>query len=165
MKNYFLLLLAFVSFSGFSQVSLGSRHVGKPSDLKPKELEAVKASTTIFVLSDIIDSDEYAKILKEICTVTPYRIIPQSEYNLHEYYNKNYSIAELVGFKRSKTNKMGSVLHSLHIYLNIGLYDAKAIDEKLSQVKAKKEKKRLMNFLETIKNLLLKFIFSRQQIL
>ena len=152
MKNYFLLLLTFISFSGFSQVSFGARHVGKPSDLKPKALEEFKASTTIFVLSDVIDADEYAKILEETWTVTPYKIVPQSEYDLQEYYNKNYSIAELVGFKRSKTTKMGSVVHSLHTYINIGLYDAETIDKKLSKVKAKKEKKREEKINEIFRN-------------
>lgn len=142
MKNYLIVLFAFISFAGHSQVSFGSKHFNKPADLEKGDLEKFKSTTTIFVLSDIISKEEYEKILKETWTVTPYKIMTRQEFNLLDMYSKNYSFGEIITYKKSKQTKMGNSVSWIYTYLDIGMYDVEEIDKKLPKVKAKKEKKR-----------------------
>jgi len=142
MKNYLIVLFTFICFSGFSQISFGARHVGKPVKLKKEDIEKFKATTTIFVLSNIIDKAEYEKMLKDTWTVTPYKIVSAEDFSINDYYKGNYSIGELMGYKTMKQMKSGGVVTRLHTYFNVGVYDAEEIDKKLAKLKVKKNEKR-----------------------
>jgi len=140
MKKYLILLVALASFAGHSQISFGAKHFNKSGELEKGELEKFKSTTTIFVLSDVIDKNEYEKILKETWTVTPYKILTREEYELIELYQKNYSFVELMSTKKTKSSKMAGI--SLYTYLDIGMYNVTEIDKELPKVKTKNEKKR-----------------------
>ncbi len=160
MKNYCIALLLLLSFAAHSQISFGARHVGKPVKLKKEDIAKFKATTTIFVLSDIIDRVEYEKILKETWTVTPYKIISKDEYNLFDMYRENYSFGELMGYKTMKQMKSGAVVTRLHTYFNVGVYDAEEIDKKLKKVKGKnpeKKKKKINSIFMGNKKAIAKF--------
>ncbi|TMM52187.1 hypothetical protein FEE95_21095 [Maribacter algarum] len=161
MKNYLILLVAFVSFVGHSQISFGAKHRGKPADLKKETLERFKSTTTVFVLSDVIDASEYEQILKDTWTVTPYKLISHEDFNLMEMHKGNYSFAALTGFKVVKKEMGMTKSASLHTYFDVAMYDADEIGKKLAKLSPdlsdKKKKKKLKAIFNENRESILKF--------
>lgn len=161
MKKYLILLFAFVSFAGHSQISFGAKHRGKPSDLKKETLERFKSTTTIFVLSDVLSTSEYEQLLKDTWTVTPYKLVSHKDFGLLDMYQKNYSFAMLTGFKVVKKEMGMTKSASLHTYFDVAMYDGDEIAEKLgklsSDLKEKKKKKKVKAIFNENKESILKF--------
>ncbi|MFS4494444.1 hypothetical protein [Maribacter sp. 2308TA10-17] len=150
MKNYLILLFALVSFTGHSQISVGARHRGKPADLKKETLERFKSTTTIFVLSDVINASEYDQILKDTWTVTPYELISRDDFSLINMYKGNYSFATLTGFKVVEKQFGIETPKSLHTYFDIRMYDAEEITKKLGKLSPSLSEKKLEKKAEKI---------------
>lgn len=137
-----IVLLLLITFQGYSQVSVSSKHIGKPSKFKTGVLEKFKNTETIFLLSSVYDKSEYDKILKNTWNVTPYKIVDSENFEIEKYISDKYSIAKLAGFKRIKQMKSGSRVTSLFTYIDIKIYDSEKIFEKLNKLSPKKRVKK-----------------------
>lgn len=142
MKLKFLLLLVFITFQSYSQVSVAPRHLGKAGKFKKGVLAKFKKTETIFLLSNIYDTQVYEKILKDSWDVTPYKIVPLEGFNIAKYISDRYSIAQLSGFKRIKQMKYGGTSTSLFTYIDFKIYDSDKIAEKLNKLSPKKREKK-----------------------
>ena len=147
MKTKILLLLLFISFKSFSQISVGPKHTGKAGKFKKGVLEKFKKTETIFVLSNIYEKELYEKILSASWNVTPYKIIQSEDFILEDYLSDNYSIADISGKIIVKDMKYGGTVSRLYTYIDFKLYDDKSISEernKLSQKKWNRNKEKIM---------------------
>ncbi|WP_055437268.1 hypothetical protein [Lacinutrix algicola] len=135
MKKISLLLLGFLLFSVLSaQVSVGPRHVGKSKKFPKERLAKFKGTETIFVLSDVIDINDYKKILDDSWSITPYKLIYRKDFNLLDYTEANYSFANLEGYHVTKTMESGAELEYLYIYINFFMLDGEGLKEGLSKL-------------------------------
>jgi len=142
MKLKFILVLLFISFQSYSQISVGPKHIGKPSKFKKGVLDRFKNTETIFLLSKIYNKSVYEKVLKDSWTVTPYKIVDLETFEIENYLSDKYSIAQLAGFKRIKQMKNGGTSTTLHTYIDIKIYDSDKIFEKLNKLSPKKRAKK-----------------------
>ena len=62
MKFKILLILLSINLLGFTQVSVSKSHVGKRKIFTKGTFEKLKKTTTIFVLSNIYEKEEYEKM-------------------------------------------------------------------------------------------------------
>lgn len=142
-KRSVTLLVFIIGFSSMAQISVSNKHIGGLSKLKKENLSKFKKTETIFVLSTIYDKQEYEAILKDIWTVTPYKIIPASEFSKVDYLSDKYSIVELGGHKVNSTMASGGSYYSLFTYIDVKMYNNKKINSKLSKLSPKKRKKKI----------------------
>ncbi len=148
MKTQSLLILLFFCCQGFSQVSVDPRHVAKPKKFEKGTFEKFKNTETIFVLSNIYDKATYEKILKASWTVTPFRIVNIKDFNIEDYLNDNYSIAQLSAHKRIIKSEGSYSTAQLYTYIDFKLYNNEVIFEKinkLSPVEKAKKKEKIIN--------------------
>lgn len=137
LKKLLLFAFLFTQIQLFSQVSVGSKHIGGSGEFENNEWQKFKNTTTIFVLSNIHDQDVYEKILSKVWTVTPFELVSFEDFERSNYFGSQYSIAKLGGFKRIKQMKTGSVT-SLFTYVDFYLYDGGKIKEELQGLSEKK---------------------------
>ncbi|WP_299220961.1 hypothetical protein [uncultured Aquimarina sp.] len=147
MKIKSLLILLFVCYQSFSQVSVGPKHIGRSSKFKKGTLDKFKNTETVFVLSDIYDKNTYEKILKDSWNVTPYKLVNKKDFDIEDYLSDKYSIARLVGFKRIKQMKTGGTATSLFTYIDFKIYDKETIFKKLNKLSEKKRAKKKNNII------------------
>ncbi|WP_196889653.1 hypothetical protein [Aureivirga sp. CE67] len=142
-----LLLLLFISIVSFGQVSVGKTHIGKPKKIKPEIFDRFKKSTTIFVLSNVHEKSKYKEILDEVWTVSPYKLVDESDFNYQDYYFGNYSVGKLDGYTSSYRMKNGTLVERMHVYLDIYLYQNESDLKKIAKGKKTKEEilKKLKN--------------------
>lgn len=142
MRIKVILILLFISFQSFGQVSVGPKHTGKSGKFKKGVLAKFKSTETIFVFSNIYDKETYEELLKDTWTVTPYKIVNIADFDIENYLDEKYSVAQLAGFKRIKQMKSGGTSTSLFTYVDIRMYDKEAITKKLSKLSEKKKAKK-----------------------
>jgi hypothetical protein len=102
----------FLSFYSYGQIALGYDYRNKMIEDYDEDsrLQRFKNSETIFIFSNFIDKTEMEELLKKTWTVTPFKVITESEFNISNYINGNYSFATYdlysITFKRysSKNN-------------------------------------------------------------
>ncbi len=138
-KTITILALLFFVATASAQISVSSRHVGKAKKFSNNELEKFKNTTTVFVLSDIFEKDEYKKILDKSWTITPYVI--SNDFDKKDYLDGKHSFVELRGLKKIKTMKSGAKVTYLYMYLDIFMYDIEALKKALKKKKGAKQKK------------------------
>ncbi len=141
MKKIILALAIMFSALGSAQISVGPKHIGKPGKFDKKLLEKFKKTKTIFVLSNIYDQQDYEDVLKESWTVTPYKLVKTSEFDLKDYLKDEYSIATLRGHMVERITKSGGIVKYLHMYLELAIYENEKLLEKLVKNAGKKEEK------------------------
>lgn len=146
--TYTFLLLIFFSLKIYPQVSVGPRHVGKQDKFSKGTLESFKKTTTIFVLSEQLSTDEYEKILNEAWTVTPFKVVKKSDFNFLDYLNEKYSIFKIYGFKR--TSDKGSV--SLFMSIDLRTYNIADIKKKSKKLSEKKFAKKINSIIASNSN-------------
>lgn len=131
MKKSFYLVIAFFVFAiTNAQITISSDILGKLDKFKPETFKKFKSTTTIFVLSNVFQNDQYEKLLKETWTVTPFKIVSVDEFKYNDYLSDKYSFAHLRAFAQDGSNVF--VLNSM---INFYLLDTKEINEKLDKVK------------------------------
>lgn len=136
MKFKVLALLLF-AIQGYSQISVGPKHIGRSKEFKKGVIEKFKNTETIFLLPNVYDKSEYEKILKESWNITPYKIVDLENFDLKNYLNDKYSIAELIGIIETSTR--GTYLTTS---FDIRMYDNEKILKKLNKLSVKKWEKR-----------------------
>lgn len=139
MKKSFYLVIAFFVFAiTNAQISVSAKGSGRKGEIEPENFKKFKATTTIFVLSDIYSKEQYEEVLKKSWNVTPYLIIPSEEFDAQKYLSDKYSFAVLSAYS---VNKKATFF--LHSSVSVFIYDTQIINNEIEKVKAKtKEKKR-----------------------
>ncbi|WP_196889655.1 hypothetical protein [Aureivirga sp. CE67] len=140
-KITLLLLLLFVSLKMFSQVSVNKYPFAKAKKIKKEYFDRFKKSTTIFVLSNVHERSEYKKILDDVWTVTPYKLVDEIDYNFKDYYFGDYSIVKLEGLMHTGYTQSGHPISNIYIYLDVFLYDNESDLEEIAEGKYTKEEK------------------------
>lgn len=143
MKRILLITLIVLSIQSFAQVAVTSSYRGANDEFKKGELEKFKATTTIFVLPQLNSKEDYEKILKEVWTVTPFKVIAYKDFNMMDYADGTYSIAKFVG-DRVETGK-GTIY--IHTNFAVRVLDKEKFDKGFAKLKTddKKYSKKLNN--------------------
>ncbi len=136
-----ILLLISIQNIGFTQISVGPEHIGKPKQFKKDRLQKFKETTTVFVFSDVYEKSEYEAILKDAWTVTPYEIVSKDAFDPLVYEKGNYSIANIEGYRVSMVTKSNKTINFLHSYFDFFMYDYPVIKKKVKRLNSNKPKK------------------------
>ncbi|CAC9973467.1 hypothetical protein [Flavobacterium panici] len=136
MKRILLVMMLVFSIKNYSQVSVSPSDRGANEKFEKGELEKFKATTTIFVLPQINQKEDYEKILKEVWTVTPYKLVEFKDFNITGYADDAYSFAELFGDIRV-TGK-GTVY--VHTNFGIQLLDQEKFEKGFAKLKSDDKK-------------------------
>lgn len=97
MKKFLLIAMLSLSIQNFAQVAVTSSYRGANDKFNKGELEKFKSTTTVFVLPQLNSKEEYEKILKEVWTVTPFKVVDYKDFKVLDYTDGNYSFAKLIG--------------------------------------------------------------------
>ena len=158
MKIRILLLALFIVSNVFSQVSVSSQHIGGVKGFKKGFLDKFKKTETIFVLSTLYEIEEYQKILDEVWTVTPFRIIDAEEFEIREFLGSKYSVAQLSGIKKEVQMKSGSTVPVVNTYFDLKMYNKAMIQKKLSKLSPKKRKEKRSEIMEMYSSDIARFL-------
>lgn len=109
-----IIALLFLSFYSYGQTALGFDF--RNNKIKNYDengtLQRFKNSETIFIFSNFIDKTQMEEFLKKAWTVTPFKVISESEFNINNYLEGNYSFATYhrygITFNRQKMQSAGS---------------------------------------------------------
>ncbi len=112
----------------FSQIEVGAKRYGRSSPINPEVLQKFKNSTTLFVLPDWIDEASYEAILKEVWTVTPYKLMAFEDYEILDLYEENYSFVTFDFHKKKRKNSTGNSVTAFYAYIDLSLYNAAGIN-------------------------------------
>lgn len=123
LKIQLFLVLLFVTFQGYSQISIGQTRIGGTKDFKEGVLERFKKTETIFMLSSIYDKEEYEKILKDSWDVTPFRVVNYDDFDITDYISGQYSFAQLSGIIRIVTKPSGRKHQTFYTYIDFKMFD------------------------------------------
>lgn len=103
MKQILTLFIAlFFLTNSAAQIASQQKLAGKLKKIEKSDFEHFKTTTTIFILSNIFDKEQYEKLLSEYWTVTPYKIVNINDFNRLDYMTPEYSFAELQAYALSK---------------------------------------------------------------
>jgi len=127
MKHLAILICLLFSTFTVAQVEVGLTRLGKAAPLKPEALEKFKNTTTLFVLPDWIDEDVYEKIIEEVWTVTPYKIMAFEDYEIQELYEENYSFLTIDFQKKVRKNTTGNTVNAFYSFIDLSIYDGPEI--------------------------------------
>lgn len=75
MKSILLVIMFVLSVENSAQVAVTSSERGANEEFKKGQLENFKATTTVFVLPATYKKEEYEKVLKEVWTVTSFKVV------------------------------------------------------------------------------------------
>jgi len=144
MKKLLLATFLFaIALPNYAQVSVSSKHKGGVSKIKKDDMAAFKGSTTVFVLSDVLDTEAYNTILANSWTVTPYKVVPRAEFSMMDHLDPNYSFAMLEGYTSTYTStSSGATTNAyVHAYINVFMNDVEKIRKKLAKIDPSKTDK------------------------
>ena len=125
----FLFLLSCTYAS--AQINIGTFKKNEKSD--KEQFQKFKKTTTIFVLSDVYEKEQYEEILKETWNLTPYVLINHEDFNMLDYMEEGkYSFVTLSG-ERTQYNhpEKGPQIH-VYYKLYFFLFDLAKIKEDFS---------------------------------
>ena len=127
-----------------SQISVAPIHVGTAKKFEDGVIDKFKTTKTIFVLPESINKDDYNSVLSEYWTVTPYELVDYDEFNLSDYFDGNFSIAEVKKLDLDDIyNNTNSLIFALDVY-----FFKDGIEDKLAKVKNKESSKYHKEFYE-----------------
>jgi hypothetical protein len=136
MKRFLLIVMLVFCMKNYSQVAVTNSERGANEPFEKGELEKFKGTTTIFVLPQLNKKEAYEKILKEVWTVTPYRVLEYNEFKLLDYCDGTYSFAKLEGDIR--VTSKGTVF--VHTNFGISILDKEKFDKGLKKIKSDAKK-------------------------
>jgi len=122
MKKLLLGLVLLLTIQSYGQISVSKKHQGKLKKIDIETFNAFKKTTTVFVLSDLYDYEAYDNVLKEVWTVTPYKIVNYKDYKESEYKNEKYSVAILAGLKKTFENSKGGEWYKIRFFLKLEMF-------------------------------------------
>ncbi|WP_026755980.1 hypothetical protein [Sediminibacter sp. Hel_I_10] len=139
-KKLLFFVCFLILFKVSAQISVGARHVWKMKKFPKGQLDKFKKTETIFILSNIIDTASYQKLLKDSWSVTPYKLVNREDFDLLDYMDMdgNFSFANLEGLHKQKTTKSGLVVDYLYLYINFYMIDFEGFKDDVSKLKKNK---------------------------
>jgi hypothetical protein len=140
--NYKFLLVTisiFLTTQAFAQYSVAPLHTGRVQQFDDGVLTNFKNTTTLFVLPETIPEEVYQQILKEVWTVTPYKIVSYKNFDALQYADGTYSIAEVRHASVGEMNK----IFSLDFY-----YFKQGADKNIAKVKKKSNFRKEQEFIK-----------------
>ncbi|MBS7232830.1 hypothetical protein KHA90_17565 [Flavobacterium psychroterrae] len=131
MKRILLIVMLALSIQNYAQVAVTPSYRGANDPFEKGELERFKATTTIFVLPQINKKEDYEKILKEVWTVTPYKVVEYKDFKMLDYADGTYSIADFDA--DIKITSKGTTF--VHTNFAVRILDKEKIDKRLKKLK------------------------------
>ncbi|MWB93480.1 hypothetical protein GON26_03850 [Flavobacterium sp. GA093] len=131
MKKILLIVMLFLSIKNYAQVAITPSDRGANEEFEKGELEKFKSTTTIFVLPQLNKTEDYEKILKEVWTVTPYKVVEFKDFKMSDYANGTYSIAKFIG--DISISGKGTVY--IHTNFTIRILDKEKFDKGFAKLK------------------------------
>jgi len=122
-----LLVLSFSCITTFAQIKVND---------KKEVIDAFKNTETVFILSNVFDSNAYDKILKDSWTVTTYKIVNINEFNLEDYLDGKHSFV-YIDHNRYVSTRNVLVISSLEFFM----FDTEAKKKEIEKLKKKSPKK------------------------
>ena len=136
MKRILLIIMLVLSIKNYSQVAITPSDRGANEKFEKGELEKFKATTTIFVLPQLNKKEDYEKILKEVWTITPYKVVDFKDFKMTDYADGKYSIAKFIG--DITISGKGTVY--IHTNFAIRILDKEKFDKGFAKIKADDKK-------------------------
>jgi hypothetical protein len=136
MKNYLCLLLLVYSIFFNAQVAVGVSVTDHKGKIENKNLEQFLDSETIFVFPPVYDKSVYEKILKDVWTITPYKVFINGEVDFRDYMSDKYSFAVVDGKIVEK-----NISTSVYTYFSFFTFDMKEKTKEIEKVLGKSKKK------------------------
>ncbi len=129
-----LYIFLFSFFISVGQISVSSSTAGSLDKFKPEVFKNFKATTTVFILSNVYKKEEYEKLLKTCWTVTPFKIVSVDDFDYRNYLSKEYSFAHLI----SSSHEEGMIRFTNRI--KFYMIDLDKVNKKIESTKEKYQK-------------------------
>ncbi|WP_409417605.1 hypothetical protein [Flavobacterium sp. PS2] len=136
MKRILVIIMLVLSIKNYAQIAITSSYRGANDEFKKGELEAFKSTTTIFVLPELNSKEDYEKILKEVWTITPFKVVEYADFKMLDYADGKYSFAKFDG-DILRTSK-GTVF--VHTNFAIRVLDKEKFDKGFKKLKPEEKK-------------------------
>lgn len=136
MKRILLFAMLALSIQNFAQVAVTSSDRGANDEFKKGELEKFKSTTTVFILPVLNTKEEYEKILKDVWTVTPFKVVGYQDFKVLDYADGKHSIANFIG--DITTSSKGTVY--IHTNLAVRILNKEKFDKGLAKLKTDDKK-------------------------
>jgi hypothetical protein len=131
MKSILLVIMFVLSVENSAQVAVTSSERGANEEFKKGQLENFKATTTVFVLPATYKKEEYEKVLKEVWTVTSFKVVDFKDFRHLDFVNGSYSFAEIFGdLLRTSSGTM-----YLHTNLGIKVLNKEKFEKEFQKLK------------------------------
>jgi hypothetical protein len=126
MKKVMLFIMTLIAAQCLrAQINVGSVEevTLRAGNFKPKELEALKKTTTIFIIrnSDEDELEYYQSLLDSVWDITKIKVIRESDWKLYKQ-KPQYSFFTIGGFVVTKEMRTGSASSS-HLYLHLWMHN------------------------------------------
>lgn len=104
-----------LSVENYAQVAVTPSERGANEEFKKGQLENFKATTTVFVLPETYKKEEYEKVLKEVWTVTSFKVVDFKDFKHLDFVNGSYSFAEIFG------DLLRTSSGTMYLHTNLGI--------------------------------------------
>ncbi|MBC7643076.1 MAG: hypothetical protein H7174_12195 [Flavobacterium sp.] len=132
MKKFILILMFLLtSIVSNSQVVVSQEIYYRNEKVTPENFKKFKATTTIFILSNIYEKEKYVKILTDSWKVTPFEVVNIDDFDFKNYLSDKYSFAMLNAKSWSEPGR-GPILFSA---IEFFILDNVKISKKIEKVK------------------------------
>ncbi|OOV17052.1 hypothetical protein [Flavobacterium sp. LM4] len=115
MKSILLVIMFVLSVENYAQVAVTPSERGANEEFKKGQLENFKTTTTVFVLPETYKKEEYEKILKEVWTVTSFKVVDFKDFKHLDFVNGSYSFAEIFG------DLLRTSSGTMYLHTNLGI--------------------------------------------
>lgn len=104
-----------LSVENYAQVAVTPSERGANEEFKKGQLENFKTTTTVFVLPEMYKKEEYEKVLKEVWTVTSFKVVDFKDFKHLDFVNGSYSFAEIFG------DLLRTSSGTMYLHTNLGI--------------------------------------------
>lgn len=115
MKSILLVIMFVLSVENYAQVAVTPSERGANEEFKKGQLENFKTTTTVFVLPEMYKKEEYEKVLKEVWTVTSFKVVDFKDFKHLDFVNGSYSFAEIFG------DLLRTSSGTMYLHTNLGI--------------------------------------------
>ncbi|CAD0004337.1 hypothetical protein [Flavobacterium chungangense] len=115
MKSILLVIMFVLSVENYAQVAVTPSERGANEEFKKGQLENFKTTTTVFVLPETYKKEEYEKVLKEVWTVTSFKVVDFKDFKHLDFVNGSYSFAEIFG------DLLRTSSGTMYLHTNLGI--------------------------------------------
>lgn len=148
-----LVILLLNSITIIAQVSISKNQALKASQFEDKRFDDFKKTTTIFVLNNLYNKNQYEEMLKSCWTITPFEVVELKDFKYENYIGDKYSFCMMYGYTSISQN-VESTRFLIHFYL----LDMDLINKKIKKLKNNDyydfliDKKKNLAYIELIPN-------------